>query len=68
MQAGEYILVEDGIVDSFGKPDRFNGGPNKAVSEFMAEKAGTYELDTEYNDFFGYNASWNTNGYLKRIA
>lgn len=68
LQTGEYILIEDGIVDSFGWLDRFKGGPNKAVSEFMAERAESYELDTDFNDYFGYNATWNTNGYLKRIA
>jgi cephalosporin hydroxylase len=71
MQPGEYILIEDGIVDSFENRSDFscfNGGPNRAVAEFLAKFPHDYALDTEYCDFFGYNATWNTNGYIKRIA
>lgn len=71
LQVGEYILVEDGIVDSFEDAHRyahFDGGPNRALSEFMAAHPYEYRLDTNYCDFFGYNVTWNTNGYLKRIA
>ena len=66
MHAGEYLLVEDGICDSFGNQDRYDGGPNRAVTEFLAEQPGVFEVDTRWCDFFGFNVTWNPNGYLRR--
>jgi cephalosporin hydroxylase len=68
MHAGEYVCVEDGIVDSFGVQERHRGGPNRAIAQFLAESAGRYEIDAGYCDYFGFNVTWNTNGYLKRLA
>jgi len=68
MRSGEYVCVEDGIVDSFGVQERHQGGPNRAVKEFLAEAGDRYEIDAGYCDYFGYNVTWNTNGYLKRVA
>lgn len=65
---GEYICVEDGIVDSFNVQERYNGGPNRAIAHFLAESGGCYEVDESYCDYFGYNVTWNTNGFLKRKA
>ena len=67
LQRGEYLLVEDGICDSIDNQDRYDGGPNKAVAEFFAEHPEVYELDATYCDFFGYNVTWNPNGYLRRL-
>ena len=67
MRSGEYFLMEDGIADSFGVEDRYNGGPNRAIIEFMAEAGDRYRVDESYCDYFGHNVTWNTNGYLKRL-
>lgn len=67
MRAGEYLLIEDGIADSFGVEDRYNGGPNRAISEFIAMAGDRYMIDDTYCDYFGTNVTWNTNGYLKRL-
>ena len=67
MRSGEYLLIEDGIVDSFGVEDRYNGGPNRAIAEFIADAGDRYIIDEVYCDFFGPNVTWNTNGYLKRL-
>jgi cephalosporin hydroxylase len=68
LEPGEYILVEDGISVSFGNDTRQEGGPSRAVAEFIAEQASRYEVDRRYCDFFGPNVTWNPNGYLKRRA
>jgi cephalosporin hydroxylase len=68
LRPGEYMLIEDGICDSFGNADRYDGGPSRAVAEFLAEHDGRYEVDRSYCDFFGHNVTWNPNGYLKRVA
>jgi cephalosporin hydroxylase len=68
LRAGEYILIEDGICDSFGNHERYDGGPNRAIAEFLNQRAGSYEVDRSYCDYFGHNVTWNTNGYIRRIG
>lgn len=68
LRRGEYMLIEDGICNSFGNEANYDGGPNRAVAEFLADAADRYQVDESYCDFFGYNATWNTNGYIKRVA
>jgi len=64
---GDYIVVEDGNVGHLGKAS-FQDGPNRAVREFLAEFPGQYEVDLEICDFYGTNVTWNTDGYLRRVA
>lgn len=63
---GEYVIVEDGIVDSlYDDTQRYGGGPNRAIAEFLAGHSD-YEVDRTLCDFFGPNVTWNTNGYIRR--
>lgn len=59
MKKGEYIVVEDGLTAA---------GPELAIVEFLAERGETYAVDSELCDFFGYNATWCVNGFLKRTS
>lgn len=61
---GSYFIVEDGIVNELGK--NLNGGPLRAIREFLAENKN-FEVDRTYCDMFGKNATFNVNGYLKRV-
>ncbi len=63
---GSYFIVEDGIVSELGKEQAFNGGPQKAIREFL-ESNKDFSIDRKYCDFFGPNATFNVNGYLKKI-
>lgn len=65
---GEYILIEDGIVDDLGLGDDFDGGPNRAIKEFLVAAGERYAIDPQFCDFYGHNVTWNTNGYLRRIS
>ncbi|MGQ9866103.1 MAG: class I SAM-dependent methyltransferase [Pseudanabaenaceae cyanobacterium] len=67
LQPGEYIVIEDGIVDDLGETQVYRGGPNRAIQEFLAEWGEYYEIDTAFCDFFGHNVTWNTNGYLRKV-
>ena len=66
MQSGEFLIIEDGVIEDQGGNWRYNGGPNLAVHDFFVEFPGAFALDTHYNDFFGVNASFNPNGYLRK--
>jgi cephalosporin hydroxylase len=63
---GSYLIVEDGIVSELGMNNRFNGGPLKAIKEFMNGN-GDFEIDKKWCDMFGINATFNVDGYLKKI-
>jgi cephalosporin hydroxylase len=61
-----YLIVEDGIVNELGMKRRFQGGPLKAINEFIRSRKD-YVVDRTFCDLFGKNATFNVNGYLKRI-
>jgi cephalosporin hydroxylase len=63
---GSYYIVEDGIVSSHNRDEGFHGGPLRAIREFF-ESNSDYTVDRKYCDMFGKNATFNVNGYLKRI-
>ena len=62
-----YFIAEDGIVTELGREKEFNGGPQKAVADFL-KKNSNFIVDRKYCDFFGPNTTFNVNGYLKRIS
>lgn len=61
-----YMIIEDGILDQLGWKNKYNGGPNKAIKEFIKED-DSFIIDRKWCDMFGVNATFNTNGYLKKI-
>ncbi len=64
MKHGEYIVVEDGNAEIlYG--DQYNGGPSKAIKEFLSLNPD-YQVDDIYCDFFGINTTWSPNGFLTR--
>lgn len=63
---GSYIIIEDGIIDELGVTKLYGGGPLKAIKEFLKENKN-FIIDEAYCNFFGKNATFNVNGYLKRI-
>ncbi len=67
LREGEYIVVEDGIIADLGESELYNGGPLKALEEFLSDFEGVYEIDSNYCDFFGHNLTWCTNGFLKKV-
>jgi cephalosporin hydroxylase len=63
---GSYLIVEDGIVDELGMSKDFRGGPLKAINEFLRTNQ-QFMIDRYWCDFFGENATFNVNGYLRKI-
>lgn len=66
MRAGEYIVVEDAIITEMGVDARYDGGPARAITEFMKGRGDHYEIDARYCDQYGRNVTGNPNGYLRR--
>ena len=57
LRSGEYIIVEDGL--------NFEG-VRDALTEFFQRHGHEYEVDADYCDYFGYNVTWNLNGWLRK--
>jgi cephalosporin hydroxylase len=70
LMPGEYILIEDGIVNDLAPVGyaHYGDGPNRAIFDFLSETRGRYAIDTDYCDFYGHNVTYNTNSYLRKLA
>nr|WP_295467210.1 CmcI family methyltransferase [Mesorhizobium sp.] len=62
----EWLVVEDGILAELGIEDRYNGGPNRAIESFQRAYPSIFKVGEGYCDMFGYNATYNPNGFLCR--
>ncbi len=67
LRAGDYLVVEDGILTDLGEAEVYRGGPGKALKEFLLAHPTDYALDVGLTDWFGHNATWCTNGFVKRV-
>jgi len=66
MQAGDLLVMEDGVLDELGLTGRYGGGPNRAIAEFLTAHPDAFEIDTRLCDMFGRNATYAPNGYLRK--
>lgn len=69
LQTGDYIVVEDGVFRSSGEKSSaasFLSPPARAIDGFLARRGQYYEIDTAVCDRFGYNSTFNPNGWLRR--
>jgi cephalosporin hydroxylase len=68
LRPGESIVIEDGILTAMRVAGAYDGGPLRAVHEFLARTNGRYEIDRALCDTFGTNVTWNVDGYLRRVS
>ena len=61
-----YFIVEDGALIHIGLTKDYGGGPVRAIEEFL-QTNDNYIIDRNWCDFFGKNATFNTNGFLKKV-
>lgn len=66
LSPGDQFVVEDGNLRDLGYLE-YQDGPNRAIKEFLGKRGGDYEIAYDYCDTFGQNATWNTDGYLRRV-
>ena len=65
--AGDVVVVEDGVLSDLGMDAQYDGGPNRALAEFLETASAVFRVLTPYCDMFGVNATYNPNGYLLRF-
>lgn len=66
---GDYVIVEDGAFRSEGDLQDGSAGlspPSRAIDAFLTRRSQDYEIDEALCDRFGYNATFNINGWLRR--
>ncbi|MBU0941596.1 MAG: hypothetical protein KKD36_09215 [Bacteroidetes bacterium] len=61
-----YFIIEDGIINELGLEKEYDGGPLKALREFLPNHP-EFTVDRKWCDMFGKNATFNVNGYLKKM-
>jgi cephalosporin hydroxylase len=62
---GSYLIVEDGIINELGMKKHFDGGPLRAIDEFLPSHP-EFSIDRKWCDMFGTNATFNVSGFLKK--
>jgi cephalosporin hydroxylase len=69
LTTGDYIVVEDGNLSQFSGSayEHFDDGPNRAVTAFLSQHPNEYAIDESLCDYFGYNVTYNPNGWLRRL-
>lgn len=60
-----YYIIEDGVLSDLGYNSSYNGGPLKVIQTILDENQDYY-VDRKWCDFYGQNATFNPNGYLKK--
>jgi cephalosporin hydroxylase len=68
LRPGEFVVVEDGILTAMRVAESYEGGPLRAIHEFIARTSPRYEIDRSLCDYFGTNVTWNVDGYLRRVS
>jgi cephalosporin hydroxylase len=68
MAPGDLLVIEDGVLDELGLSDRYDGGPNRAISEYLTANPGVFKIRSDLCDMFGQNKTYAPNGYLSRQA
>jgi cephalosporin hydroxylase len=68
LAAGEFIVVEDGVVSQLPGEnyEAYLDGPNRAVTDFLNRHSPDYLIDTSLCDHYGFNVTYNPNGWLRR--
>jgi cephalosporin hydroxylase len=66
LRSGEYIVIEDANMTEMGTDAGHDGGPARAICEFLGTRGADYVIDDRYCDLYGINVTENPNGYLRR--
>lgn len=67
LMGGDFLIIEDGILSDLGLKSKYDGGPNRAISEFLTQYTQSFQIANEYCDMFGVNVTYNPNGYLRKL-
>jgi cephalosporin hydroxylase len=61
-----YYIVEDGVINQLGLESQYDGGPLRAINDFLKGNKN-FMVDRYLCNYFGESTTFNTDGYLKRL-
>ncbi len=64
----DMLVVEDGIITDLSQMPEGASGPHRALKKFLQRNYAEWEILPEWCDFFGYNFTWSSNGFLRRTG
>lgn len=64
----DMMVVEDGIISDLSQMPEGASGPHRALRKFLQRNFAEWEILPEWCDFFGYNFTWSSNGFLRRTG
>ena len=67
MKKGDCLIIEDTVIHSLGRSEKFNGGPADAIIEFFKENPNSFKRLDNYCDFYGENITYAQNGWLIKV-
>ena len=81
MQSGDYFVVEDTcphipgltlrpeveVLESLDDLETWETNKLDILKKFLVDHTDQYSVDAFFTDMFGYNATWNWHGYIKRM-
>jgi cephalosporin hydroxylase len=65
MHSGDWFVVEDANLTQM-YPEHGTSGPHRALGVFLSQHPDEYRIGSEIADFFAYNATTATNGWLEK--
>lgn len=68
LQLGDMLVMEDGIITDLSRLPEGASGPHRALRKFLQRNYAEYEIASEWCDYFGYNFTWSSNGFLRRTG
>jgi cephalosporin hydroxylase/predicted SAM-dependent methyltransferase len=64
----DVLVIEDGIISDLSQLPEGTSGPHRALRQFLAKKFIEWEIIPEICDFYGYNYTWCSNGFLRKTG
>lgn len=68
LESGDLLVMEDGIITDLSRLPEGTSGPHRALRKFLQRNFAEYEIASEWCDYFGYNYTWCTNGFVRRTG
>lgn len=68
LELQDMMVVEDGIISELSQLPEGTSGPHRALKKFLQRNFAEWEIRSEWCDFFGYNLTWSSNGFLQRTG
>jgi cephalosporin hydroxylase/predicted SAM-dependent methyltransferase len=68
LTADDVLVIEDGIISDLSQLPEGTSGPHKALRQFLGKHFIEWEIIADYCDFYGYNYTWASNGFLRKTG